>query len=198
MTPISLDGQRVRVRDWLLEDLESFAHWMRPGQRWQELDGPYYPHAKEDEIPGIVGRITTRVVQGDFPDPRQNLIIASASDNRLIGQVSRYWISQETQWLAAGIVIYDPALWGQGLGYEALGLWAEYLFTRFPQIVRLDLQTWSGNRSMMRLAQKLGFQLEGCFRKARIVNGEYFDSLGYGILRDEWTARFPEGFARSL
>lgn len=38
----------------------------------------------------------------------------------------------------------------------------------------------------MRLAEKLGFKLEARFRNARIVNGSYFDSIGYGVLREEW------------
>jgi len=37
-------------------------------------------------------------------------------------------------------VLYDPATWGQGLGYEALGLWGDYLFTELPKIARLDLR----------------------------------------------------------
>lgn len=48
---------------------------------------------------------------------------------------------------------------------------------------------------MIRLAAKLGFQEEARFRKARIVNGEYYDGLGYGILREEWAGRFPRGSA---
>lgn len=51
---------------------------------------------------------------------------------------------------------------------------------------------------MMALARKLGFTEEARFRKARIVNGEYFDGMGYGILRKEWDARYPDGFAASL
>ncbi len=41
---------------------------------------------------------------------------------------------------------------------------------------------------MMKLATKLGFRLEGRFRRARIVNGQHFDSMQYGILREEWQA----------
>lgn len=104
----------------------------------------------------------------------------------MIGQVSRYWLSEETHWLAVGIVIYDPNLWSKGYGAEALGLWMNYLFETIPELVRLDLQTWSGNLGMMRLASKLGYQLEGRFRKARMVSGVYYDGLGYGILREEW------------
>lgn len=66
-------------------------------------------------------------------------------------------------------------MWAKGYGTEALSLWTEYLFAAFPQIVRLDLQTWSGNLGMMRLANKLGYQLEARLRKARIVNGAYYN-----------------------
>jgi putative hydrolase of HD superfamily len=96
-----------------------------------------------------------------------------------------------------GIVIYDPENWRQGHGYEALGLWSDHLFRELPTIPRLDLRTWSGNRGMMRLAEKLGYAQEARFRRARIVDGEYFDGIGYGVLREEWEERFPGGF-RSL
>ena len=48
------------------------------------------------------------------------------------------------------------------------------------------LTTWSGNPSMMRVAEKLGFQKEAQIRKVRYYNGKYYDSMKYGILRDEW------------
>lgn len=194
MKQIVLRGKRVHLRDWLLADLNEFAHWLQPGHHWQEFDAPYYKSLYEDDIPALIDRIRTRIETGNISTPRQNLIITEPQQNRLIGQVSRYWISEETHWLAAGIVIYDPALWGQGYGTDALGLWTGYLFDAFPQIVRLDLQTWSGNQGMMRLAFKLGYQLEGRFRNARIVNGDSYDALGYGILREEWQERYPHGF----
>ncbi len=51
---------------------------------------------------------------------------------------------------------------------------------------------------MMRLATKLGYTLEARFRKARIVKGAYYDGLGYGLLREEWRERYPDGFAMRL
>ncbi len=45
-----------------------------------------------------------------------------------------------------------------------------------------------------RLAEKLGFVEEARFRKARVVQGEEYDSLGFGVLREEWQARYPNGF----
>ena len=73
------------------------------------------------------------------------------------------------------------------------------LYSRhIPDIVRLDLRTWSGNTGMMRLAEKLGYKLEAVFRKARIVEGTYYDGLGYGVLREEWRTLYPHGFVAAL
>lgn len=105
----------------------------------------------------------------------------------------RKWNSYENQGPGR-----NPAAWGHGIGYEALGLWCDYLFKVMPTLARLDLRTWSGNPGMMRLAQKLGYKEEACFRKARIVRGRYYDRPGYGMLREEWDARYPGGFVTSL
>jgi len=125
-------------------------------------------------------------------------VIADRRTDTLPGRVTFYWQSKETNWLSVGIGLYDPEAWGKGLGYEALGLWSEYLFEAIPDLVRLDLRTWSGNAGMMHLAEKVGFVEEARFRKARIVNGEYFDGMGYGVLREEWRERYPYGFAQAL
>lgn len=191
-----LQGSRIVLRDWTRADLDPYAHWLAPGHDWQRLDGPYYPGPVADEIPSIIEKTRARIDAGEWSTPRARLVIAQ--HDQLIGVVSRYWISEETNWCALGIVIYDAALWGQGIGYEALGLWSDYLFDAAPEWVRLDLRTWSGNHGLMRLALKLGYQEEARFRMARIVEGQYYDGMGYGVLRAEWEQRYPGGFAAHL
>ncbi|MCA9909744.1 MAG: GNAT family N-acetyltransferase [Anaerolineae bacterium] len=196
---IRIQGQHLHLRDLKADDLPAYAHWLRPEHEWQRLDGPYYSKPTPEQIPEIIDHLRQRIDRGDqTPPPPPHAIIARRTDDVLLGKVNWYWISQETRWPAAGIVIYDPALWRKGLGYEALGLWTQYLFEHMPEIARLDLRTWSGNAGMMRLAQKLGYQEEARFRKARIVEGQYYDGLGYGILREEWASRYPAGFAQAL
>ncbi len=51
---------------------------------------------------------------------------------------------------------------------------------------------------MIKVAEKLGFTKEAVFRMARIVEGEYYDGLGYGVLRTEWEERFVKGFLMTL
>ena len=153
-----------------------------------EFNGPYYDLPAKDLQEKW--RLETRenICNDNWGEPRLNLIIAHAESNEMLGTVNRYWQSIETHWLSVGIVIYDESKWSGGIGFEALKLWCTYLFKDMPEIARLDLRTWSGNNGMMKLAEKLGFKQEAVFRKARIVKGEYFDSVAYGILREEFQA----------
>lgn len=80
--------------------------------------------------------------------------------------------------------------------HHDVGVRTDFLFRALPAIARLDLRTWSGNRAMMRLAEKLGYREEARFRQARIVGDEYYDGLGYGVLREEWLRRYPGGFPK--
>jgi len=189
------ETHRVRLRPLKVSDLDLYRRWLRPDAEWRNLDGPYYPRPDEAELDRTLLSTRLWIESGCRPDPFKRFAIADSSTDLLFGAVARYWISQETRWPAIGIDIYDPKLWGRGLGFEALGLWTDLLFREEQDIVRLDMRTWSGNTRMMRLAEKLGYRLEARFRKARVVDGEYFDGLGYGILREEWLARYPDGFS---
>ncbi|MFW5748348.1 MAG: GNAT family N-acetyltransferase [Chloroflexota bacterium] len=193
-----MSGRRFVLRDMQQEDLAVFSQWMQPGREWQRFDGPYYTKATTEEVAAQVTRLEARIAAGEWPPLREQLAIANKVTDAIVGMVSRYWISQETNWTAIGIAVWDPENWNKRIGYEALGLWCAYLFNAEPDFVRLDMRTWSGNLRMMRLAKKLGFMLEARFRKARIVEGRYYDGLGYGVLREEWDARYPQGFVASL
>lgn len=194
MNTFCIEGQQVNLRDMRVDDLENYAHWLDSKHEWHKFNGPYYPPTPAEKIPEVIEKIRTRLENNTFSDLRARLVIADKATDSLIGMVTRYWISEETNWTALGIVIYDSAHWSKGIGYDSLGLWCDYLFKYEPKFVRLDLRTWSGNFGMIKLAQKLGFSEEARFRQARIVDGTYYDGLGYGILREEWESAYPNGF----
>jgi RimJ/RimL family protein N-acetyltransferase len=193
-----ISGRRAALRDWRHEDLDVYGYWLLPHHAWHKFDGPYYAKPTPDKVPEMVDFVRQKIEANTWPSPRQRMVIARRDTDTLIGMVNWSWVSAETFWPEIGIAIFDDTFWRQGIGYEALGLWSDYLFQQKPELARLDLRTWSGNHGMMRLAQKIGYQEEARFRKARIVNGDYYDGLGYGVLREEWEARYPGGFAASL
>lgn len=184
---IRLEASRATVRDWKPVDIEPLRTWMRPDAKWHDTNGPYFPRPTARELNQNVERrrVESLTDPADRADPRTSLAIVETETDRLIGQVSWYWESEVTDWRRMGIVIYDPARWCGGFGTQAMRLWTTYLFTH-TETVRLDVSTYSGNPGMMGVARKLGFREEGRFRKARIVNDTFYDSLVYGVLREEW------------
>ena len=107
-------GTHVILRDWRNEDLEPFRHWLGPGHAWHRFDGPYYALGTPEQTNASVELRRRLMETGSFPSPRVDLVIADAIDDRLIGRVNRYWISEETDWLALGIALYDERSWGDG------------------------------------------------------------------------------------
>jgi RimJ/RimL family protein N-acetyltransferase len=193
-----IEGNKITLRDFQLADLAVYEQWQQPGQRWQEFDAPDEPDLTPAQIEQQLSQLQAIIEAQQRPFPRQRLVIAHRTTDLLLGTVSWYGETETSNWPKLGIGIYDPQYWRQGIGYEALGLWCDYLWQGFPNAVRLGLSTWSGNRGMIALAQKLGFQQEACIRRARIVNDRYYDSVAYGILRQEWRKRYPAGFAAQL
>ncbi|MCA9928303.1 MAG: GNAT family N-acetyltransferase [Anaerolineales bacterium] len=195
---MKIEGQQIILRDWISEDVESYGYWMKPDHKWHNFNGPYFPKMTEKEIPKSMAKLQGFIDRNEWDTPRRKLVIADKQTNKILGTVNWYWVGQETYWLDTGIGIWDEAYWGKGIGFEAFGLWLDYLFAAMPEIVRLGAGTWSGNHGMMALAEKIGMIEESRRRDARIVKGEYFDSMGYGILRSEWNMLYPNGFAYYL
>ena len=106
-----------------------------------------------------------------------------------VGMVSKSWVDEATRWLEIGIVIYDDQLWSRGIATTALTKWVDAIFHETDMLEHIGMTTWSGNGAMMVVAEKLGFLKEGQIRKVRYYKGQYYDSVKYGILREEWAAR---------
>ena len=161
---------------------------------WHRWDGPYFERPTDAEADAIVARLAEAVADnaGIIPGgpglPPAQLVVADRATDTFCGVVSWYWESRETDWARMGIVLHDPGLRGQGLGAAALEQWSTLLFDSTGWR-RLDLATWSGNTAMCRVAQGLGFVREATFRQARVVAGEIYDSVVYGVLREEWATR---------
>ena len=102
-----------------------------------------------------------------------------------MGEVSAYFEDgQLERWLEFGLALYDQRLWNGGLGTAACQLWLTYLFELHPELPRVGFTTWSGNFAMMRLGEKLGMEKEAQIRKVRFWQGQYYDSIKYGVLRE--------------
>lgn len=180
---LRITGSKLTLRSITPDDLPLLYEFTYGAthREWKEYDAPYFPldPMSWDEYEA---RQRKRM---ESPEPPSRLGIEV--EGALVGAVNYYWEHKESNWLEAGIVIYDAAYWSGGYGTEALKLWVGHLFANLP-LVRVGITTWSGNPRMMRCGEKVGMQLEGRMRKCRYWNGQYYDSIRMGILREEWEA----------
>ncbi|WP_342039399.1 GNAT family protein [Gracilibacillus kekensis] len=152
-------------------------------QEAKKWNGPYINEIKISKEEYRNNWLNDNTIISNVPDA---LIIYAKG--KLIGYVTVYWIDKNSNWVETGIVIYDKNFWNGGYGSEAYKLWIDFLFNS-TEFIRLGMSTWSGNIRMIKIAEKLGMKEEARIRKARVVNGEYFDAIKMGILREEWEKR---------
>ena len=176
----------IYIRDIEMKDLDDYYSLNSPGREHHKFNGPYFGIITEDELKAEVQDIKTKLENGESNPLGQRKIIADADTDAVIGTVNWYWKSVETLWLEVGVVVFNEDYWGKGIATKALTAWISQVFSERPEIVRIGLSTWSGNFGMCRVARKLRLKEEARYRNARIVDGKYYDSVSYGVLREEW------------
>ena len=173
---------KIRIKSFEEKELRPFweiSFGPRADLEWMNWNGPYfnYPVVTWDEFRNGFG-------EQCLNNPNRAVIWY---DNQMIGIVTAGWEDGELkQWLDFGIAIYIPDFWSKGIGFEALTLWMSYLFMLYDYLPHISFTTWSGNKGMMKLGEKLGMTKEAQIRKVRYWKGTYYDSIQYGLLRDEW------------
>lgn len=109
-------------------------------------------------------------------------------DGRCVGTVGFVNTSRRASWATLAVEIFDPALWGRGLGSEAVRLVVGFAFDALA-MHRVELQVLSYNRRAIRAYEKCGFVREGVVRECRRVDGEWIDDIRMSILEREYRAR---------
>jgi RimJ/RimL family protein N-acetyltransferase len=75
--------------------------------------------------------------------------------------------------------------WGKGFAFEAWSLILEYAFNRLG-LRKISAGATESNLASAAVLRKLGFQVEGIFRRERLIEGKYEDGIHMGIFRDEF------------
>lgn len=171
--------QELEIREIREEDLLRLWEliYKDDAPEWKKWDAPYFPHKSISYEKFMETVALGWVNQPDF--------WVVTIDEVVCGVVSYYFEDQQLKWLEMGIVLHESGNWNQGIGTRVLKLWLNHIFNSLP-VVRVGLTTWSGNERMIRVGEKLGMKIEGRIRKVRFHEGNYYDSIRMGILREEW------------
>lgn len=161
-----------------LPKLWSISFGPEADMEWMKFNGPYF----NDPI------LTWSEFSESFTSKRvdKSGYAVICVDDEPVGMLSSYFEDGDLgYWLEVGLVVYDSNQWGNGIGQQVLKPWIDFLFNIYPSVQHIGFTTWSGNQRMMALGERIGMKLEGQIRAVRYWQGEFYDSMKYGILRSE-------------
>ena len=118
--------------------------------------------------------------------------IRAKEDNRLLGYVRIEWIEWTHGTGSLRLGIGDPVDRNQGYGSDALELILRFAFMEL-NLYRLSILVGEDNPDAMRFFLRYGFVEEVRRRKAIHRDGQEWDLVHLGILRDEWLSPAVEG-----
>lgn len=165
-----------------LKEIWAVAFGPEADLEWMKFNGPYFndPVESWDDF-------STGFGWDSVGNPHRSVIVYQ---EKIVGLLTAQWQDGKLKrWLEFGIVLYDASLWGMGIGKRVIPVWIDYLFDLHPEIEHIGCTTWSGNQGMMKLAEKAGLHLEARIPKVRFYQNQFYDSLKYGIVREEWVAK---------
>lgn len=171
-------GERVYLAARRPDDAEAFSRWSANPAYMRLMDTePVRP------LPTEAFAAPDR--QGAAPD--YNFRIRTLADDALIGFVALHSFEWSNGVARLSIGIGDPAYWGKGYGTDALRIVLRYAFDEL-NLYRVGLDVIAYNTRAIRAYEKVGFTREGAIRGAVLRDGQRYDSILMGILREEWRA----------
>lgn len=166
-------------------DAEFLWMWMHgvPDPEWKRWDAPYF-HKEDDGGPSRE-EFDREHAARRVGDARKRIV---TTDGVPVGMVTRWEEAPAGDgWWELGILLFDPATWGRGLGRAALTAWTEATFAETGAHV-LTLTTWSGNARMLASAQRVGYTEAARIPEARSWDGRRWDSVRLALLRRDWAS----------
>jgi RimJ/RimL family protein N-acetyltransferase len=173
-------GERVFLRAGERSDIANFVRWLSDGETTSYLSmrSPMSVAMEEKWFDDMLTR------QGK---DAYHFVICMLEDGRPIGTLALFDIDYVNGHAGIGISIGEKALWGQGLGTDAMNAIVDFGFGML-RLERLWLEVYDFNKRARRSYDKCGFTLEGVERRAIFKNGRHVDVELMSILRDEWAA----------
>lgn len=173
------------LRDYRESDIADDIRWMNVEVDWIRADTPWAPIERVDPE-----QLRAEMLEylSAIPEDALRWRLEIEHEGRHIGFVSSYLLDEQYEWVspaeagdplsfrrALSIAICTSEQWGKGLGTRALKAMMDYY--REAGIEEFYLETWSGNRRMLRCAEKLGFRV--CRREPGVhtVGGKKYDAL---------------------
>jgi len=177
----TLDTPRLRLRTLGAADVPALFAIFRDPEAMRYWSRPAMTDVAEAEA--LLRDIEIRAATGTLFEWG----IARREDDLVIGTCTLFRIEREHRRAELGYILRRDH-WGRGLANEALTAIVDHAFGSLG-LHRLEADIDPRNAASIRSVERLGFKREGHLRERYFVAGEIQDSLIFGLLAPEWTAR---------
>jgi RimJ/RimL family protein N-acetyltransferase len=168
---------KCRLRPVRRGDLESSLAWRNDPELRDMVMGHRFPVTEPMEAAWY-----DRVL-ADQGISRASFAIEDGDDGAFAGFVHLNEIDWHSRSADIGIVIGSKDRQRRGLGQQAARMAVDYGFQTL-NLQRITARYLATNSASERLFTSLGFQREGCLRKAGYVDGVFVDVVIAGLLRE--------------
>lgn len=105
-------------------------------------------------------------------------------EGRFVGQ-ARLTVNQEDNRARYAVGLFDPSVWGKGMGTNVTALVLRYAFEELC-LHRVDLRVLDYNKRAIACYEKCGFVREGIEREGALIEGKYETDVFMSILDREY------------
>jgi RimJ/RimL family protein N-acetyltransferase len=143
--------------------------------------------------PASIKKISEWILKDQEKNPPQFLMfgIRTLQNEQLVGFIELDGDFFPNGEAFVGIGVGDCEFWGQGYGTDAMMVILRFAFKEL-NLRRVSLDTFEFNPRAVRSYEKAGFIHEGAARDYLHRDGQRWDLIFMGILREEWLAMNKE------
>jgi RimJ/RimL family protein N-acetyltransferase len=179
MDPFELHDERLVLRPWRPDDVDAVYRACQDGelQRWTTVPSPYTRADAERWIERIAPRdwaagidLTWAITERPADEPIAAISLRSRPEERWAVASFGFWAA--------------PKARGRGIVTDATRIVAKYAFTTLG-VQRLEWYANVGNVASRRVAEKVGFTLEGTLRRGLDQRGTRVDAWIGSLLPGE-------------
>ena len=170
-----LKGKQTCLRPLEPDDLDSLYNWYNDPEYCYWVSGSWPP----------VTMLRREEIQRMMYEEDEHRYALTDLKGQLIGSIGFDQVNISARSARIYIGIGCKEHWNKGYGTDALSVFIHYLFDHW-NFRRLTAETWQKNQRALCCYQKLGFVIEGNLREAYYVDGQYYDAIILGLLKQDF------------
>ena len=171
----------LKLRDMTESDIDDYIRWFTEETEWENWDAPWEKTARNSAEEERKSWTEYYHSVQNRPEDAVRRKFEIENDGKHIGWICSYtdlgYLENQDNILAIGLDIPAPENRNHGCGTKAFQLYMDYLREKGHR--SFYTQTWSGNETMMKVAEKLGFKEVYRLKDFREVAGKKYDAVTF-------------------